>query len=92
MITLSQHKHQQKIYAFNVSVHSFVISLRNQYQYVVIHLTVSILLIFSAESSNFSQFAKIKFSQIFPDLQYLDVHIVLKVTLIISTISIISFT
>ena len=56
MITLSQHKHQQKIYAFNVSVHSFVISLRNQYQYVVIHLPVSILLIFSTESSNFSQF------------------------------------
>ena len=56
MITLSQHKHQQRIYAFNVSVHSFVISLRNQYQYVVIHLPVSILLIFSTESSNFSQF------------------------------------
>ena len=56
MITLSQHKHQQKVYAYNVSVHSFVISLRNQYQYVVIHLPVSILLIFSTESSNFSQF------------------------------------
>ena len=56
MITLSQHKHQQKIYAFNVSVLSFVISLRNQYQCVVIHLPVSILLIFSTESSNFSQF------------------------------------
>ena len=56
MIKLSQHKHQQKIYAFNVSVHSFVISLRNQYQFVVIHLPVSILLIVSTESSNFSQF------------------------------------
>ena len=56
MITLSQYKHQQKIYAFYVSVHSFVISLRNQYQYVVIYLPVSILLIFSTESSNFSLF------------------------------------
>ena len=44
------------IYAFNVSVHSFVMSFRNQYQYVVIKLPESILLIFSAESSNFSQF------------------------------------
>ena len=44
------------IYAFHASVHSFVISFRSQYQYVVIHLPESILLIFFAESSNFSQF------------------------------------
>ena len=54
MITLSQHN-TNNIYAFNVPVHSFVTSFRNQYQYVVIQLPESILLIFSAESSNFSQ-------------------------------------
>ena len=36
-------------------VYSFVISFRNQYQYVVIQLPESILLIFSAESSNVLQ-------------------------------------
>ena len=45
-----------KIYAFNVSVNSFVISFRNQYQYAAIHLPESILLTFFTESSIFSQF------------------------------------
>ena len=56
MITPSQHNNTNSIYAYNVYVYSFVISFRNQYQYVVIQLPESILLIFSAESSNFSQF------------------------------------
>ena len=44
------------IYAFNIPVYSFVITFRNQYQYVVIHLPECTLLIFSAESSNFLLF------------------------------------